>query len=282
MKWVTAEQGTPEWHAARLGCLTASRMVDEGTTSFTRIPLVPIYTNRVGFMEGTPPFQSAAELNLRHWRSTSEQTMSLTYHRNPIICAIGVNSDTALRVGPAQLFMSPNPDASFHYLEMTGKALEAGREDLKGIEAAINTAAATLRVERAGQVTATAAAIDSEETCAGLKAIAHGIKDSIEELFRHFAEMSGLPREKAGTILINTDFGAPKGTPQGLTVLQTLNVSGQLSTDALLRELAYRGELSPEFDNDMNAEELAIEAATMPDMTTPPEMPVMPAGPAAQ
>ena len=28
MKWVTAEQGTPEWHAARLGCLTASRMAD--------------------------------------------------------------------------------------------------------------------------------------------------------------------------------------------------------------------------------------------------------------
>ena len=133
------------------------------------------------------------------------------------------------------------------------------------ILSAIETVGAMLRVERAGQVTATAAAIDSEETNASLKAVALGIKDSIEELFQHFARILGLGEDAGGEVVVNTDFGAPRGTDAGLNTLAALNMAGKLSDLRMLAELQSRGELSPDFDHEKNADELTLEVEAMPN-----------------
>jgi len=238
-------------------------LVDSGVTSFTRIPLVPVYTNRTGYMVGTPPFQHVAELNLRHWRLTSEQTFTCSMQSFAMLGASGVSTDSVIEVGPCKKLFSKSPESKFYYVEPTGKGAEIGRIELKSIEAAIETVGAMLRVERAGQVTATAAAIDSEETNASLKAVALGIKDSIEELFGHFARILGLGEDAGGEVVVNTDFGAPRGTDAGLNTLAALNMAGKLSDLRMLAELQYRGELSPDFDHEKNQAELATEAETM-------------------
>ena len=245
--------------------------VEEGFTSFKRIPLVPIYTNRTSYLEGSPPFQHVAELNLRHWRLTSEQTFTCSMQSFAMLGGSGVNPDSNVEVGPCKKLFSKSPESKFYYVEPTGKGAEIGRIELKAIEQAIETVGAMLRVERAGQVTATAAAIDSEETNAGLKAVALGIKDSIEELFMHFGRMLGLGEDAGGEVVVNTDFGAPRGTDAGLNTLAALNMAGKLSDLRMLAELQYRGELSPDFDHTKNADELTVEADAMPVM--PPAMP---------
>ena len=246
--------------------------VEEGFTSFTRIPLVPIYTNRTAYLEGLPPFQHVAELNLRHWRLTSEQTFTCSMQSFAMLGGSGVNPDSSVEVGPCKKLFSKSPESKFYYVEPTGKGAEIGRIELKAIEQAIETVGAMLRVERAGQVTATAAAIDSEETNAGLKAVALGIKDSIEELFMHFGRMAGLGEDAGGEVVVNTDFGAPRGTDVGLNTLAALNMAGKLSDLRMLAELQYRGELSPDFDHTKNADELTLEAEAMPVMIPPPNV----------
>ena len=245
-------------------------LVDSGQTTFTRIPLIPIYTNRTGYMVGTPPFQHVAELNLRHWRLTSEQTFTCSMQSFAMLGGSGVNPDSVIEVGPCKKLFSKSPDSKFYYVEPTGKGAEIGRIELKAIESAIETVGAMLRVERAGQVTATAAAIDSEETNASLKAVALGIEDSIEELFQHFARILGLGDDAGGEVVVNTDFGAPRGTDAGLNTLAALNMAGKLSDLRMLAELQYRGELSPDFDHTKNADELTLEADAMPPAVMPP------------
>jgi len=61
--------------------------------------------------------------------------------------------------------------ADAKYLEHTGAGIKAGFDDLAAIEKRMEQASMTVRVENAGRVTATAAAINSEDANAGLKAI---------------------------------------------------------------------------------------------------------------
>jgi hypothetical protein len=247
-----AANGTTEW-----------RMIEEGLTTFKRIYIVPIYTNRTCFMQGLPPNQSIAELNLRHWRSTSEQINALSFQRFAMLSAVGVQDEDKIAIGPSKLLRSLNPDAKFGYIEPTGKGVEMGRLDLESIEKAIETASANLRIERGGQVTATAAAIDSTDSNAGLKAIALGIQDSIEQMFMYFAEMLGYGADAGGEVEVNTDFGERKGTDSGLQELTKGRAIGDVSRSQWLESMIWRGELPPDFDKDLNQEELDGEAPAM-------------------
>jgi hypothetical protein len=248
--------------------------VEKGLTSFRRIPLIPVYTNRVGYMEGSPPNQSIAELNLRHWRSSSEQNSALSFARFPIVTATGIDAESQIVIAPNKLLQSSNPDARFAIMEHTGKGIEAGANDLKSIEAAIETASATLRIERAGSVTATAAAIDSAENNAGLKAVAAGIGDSIEEMFGIFASILGMEGDVGGEVKVNDDFGEAKGTPGGLQELGKLRAIGDLSRNQTFNIMKWRGELPSDFDSDINEEELSAEGdrlGTIPATDTKPK-----------
>lgn len=243
-------------------------MIEDGATTLKRIALVPIYTNRCGFMEGQPPNQAIAELNLRHWRSTSEQINALSFQRFAMLSATGVGVDDTIEVGPSKVLKSTNPNAKFDYVEPTGKGVEMGSKDLESIEKQIETASAQLRIERGGQVTATAAAIDSAEGNAGLKAVANGIKDSVEQLFMLFAEMLNLGDDAGGEVTVNTDFGQAKGTPQGLQEIVKLRANGDISRKKTLEVMKWRGEIAEDFDADTNEEELQDEGPAL-GMITP-------------
>lgn len=242
--------------------------VEEGATTFKGIYLVPFYTNRVGFMEGLPPFQNIAESNLEHWQWKSEHAHALSMCCFGMYTAAGVPDDFKMEVGPAKCQVSNNPDTKFGVLETTGTGVTLAADTLKAIESRIETAGVNLRVENAGQVTATAAAIDSEDTTAGLKAVAIGFSDSIELLFQYFAEMMGQDKANAGEASVNTDFGAAKGTQTGLQELSKGRALGDLSRKGWIEQLKWRGEIDPDFDIDQNDEELQDEGPAMGTITT--------------
>lgn len=243
-------------------------LVDEGATTFKEIYLVPYYTNRTGFMLGAPPFQNIAESNLEHFQLKSDYQAALEMCNFSMYFATGVQAVDGgayvVKVGPRQSLSSPQPEAKFGVLETTGVGVGLTLAAIAAVEARIECAGVNLRVENAGNVTATAAAIDSEDTNCALKAIAKGFGDSTERLFEIFAEMQGLDKADAGEACFNDDFGTAKGTPQGLTSLDKARALGDISREAYLRELVRRGELSEDFDCMADAELLASEA---PDMS---------------
>lgn len=236
---------------------------EEVATAMKRIALVPIYTNRVGYMEGEPPFQATAELNLDHWRVKSEQKNALTMNCFEMLSATGVDEDWVAKVGPAQVQRASNPDAKFAYLSPTGKGVELAGQYLKDIEAQIESAGASLRVENAGNVSATAAALDSEEGIAAIKAIAEAGGDALELAVGYMAELMALPLDVTGDIELSVGGGARKGTDAGLQELGKARLSGDISRKAYLTELIRRDELSENFDMDENEDELTQDGPSL-------------------
>ena len=262
--WYREPTGLVRWELYRQNAKGEWSLFEEGATTFKGIYLVPFYTNRAGFMEGFPPFQNIAESNLEHWQWKSEHAHALSMQCFGMLTAVGVDDQSEIQVGPAKVLRSSNPDAKFAYTETTGTGVTLAADTLKAIESRIETAGVNLRVENAGQVTATAAAIDSEDTHAGLKAVAIGFSDSIELLFSYFAEIMGI--EDTAEVAVNTDFGAAKGTQAGLTELTKGRALGDISRRAWIDQLKWRGEIDPEFDADLNEEELSAEGPALSTM----------------
>lgn len=247
------------WELYRQGEKKEWIMVQEGATTFKGIYLVPFYTNRVGFMEGLPPFQNTAESNLEHWQWKSEHAHALSMCCFGMYWATGVPDGWAFPVGPAKAHVSSNPDAKFGVLETTGTGVTLAENSLKAIEARIESAGVNLRVENAGQVTATAAALDSEEANAALKAVAAGFSDSIELLFQYFAEMLNLDAGNAGEAHVNDDFGQRHGTDAGLQEITKGRALSDISRKAWLDIMKWRGEIPEYFNAEEDAERLQAE-----------------------
>lgn len=261
--WYRESTGLVRWELYRQNEKQEWYLFEEGATTFKGIYLVPFYTNRSGFMEGLPPFQNIAESNLEHWQWKSEHAHSLSMCCFGMYTAVGVPDEFKMEVGPAKCLRSSSSDTKFGVLETTGTGVTLAAETLKAIESRIDATSVNLRVENAGQVTATAAAIDSDETNAGLKAVAQGFSDSIGLLLQYFAEMMNVAPAQAGTAVVNDDFGAAKGTQAGLQELTKARAVGDLSRNQYLDTLIWRGELSPEFDKGLNEEELQAEGPAL-------------------
>lgn len=264
--WYREPTGLVRWELYRQGEKKEWYLFQQGATTFKGIYLVPFYANRAGFMEGLPPFQNIAESNLEHWQWKSEHAHALSMQCFGMLTAVGVSEDSEIQVGPAKVLRSSNPDAKFAYTETTGTGVTLAADTLKAIESRIETAGVNLRVENAGQVTATAAAIDSEDTHAGLKAVAIGFSDSIELLFSYFAEMMGHDTGNAGTAAVNTDFGQAKASQAGLQELSKGRALGDLSRKGWIEQLKWRGEIDPDFDIDLNDAELQDEGPALSTM----------------
>lgn len=251
--WIRESTGLVRWELWREKEDKADKdefyKFDEGATTFKAIYLVPFYTNRTGFMLGAPPFQNIAESTLEHFQLKSDYQAALIMCNFATRWATGVPDDFKMTAAANQYLSASDPDAKFGMLETTGKGVTLTLDAIKAVEARIESAGVDLRVENSkGDVTATAANIDSEETNCGIKAIAGGFGDSCELLFQYFSEIMGGDVNNAGDVTFNSDFGGAKGTQAGLTSLDKARALGDISKEAYLLELVRRGELVETFD----------------------------------
>lgn len=233
------------------------RLEDEGNTSLSYIPLVPVYINRAGFCEGKPPLATLAELNKEHWVSSSEQRYALTFSRFAMLFVAGAETEGGFTpvIGPNKSICLPQGGTA-GFIEPGGTGIAAGQADLEAIEKRMGKAGMEVRVEDAGQVTATAAAIDSHETNAALRAVAQGLEDALETALQISADYLNLG--SAGDVEVYKDFAAP--APEGGALeLTSLRNSGVLSLPTLWHELKRRRVLSDEFDLDTELQLLEIE-----------------------
>jgi hypothetical protein len=105
----------------------------EYTYDLPFIPLVTFYADRQGSWSASRRSRPGRPEH-RHWQSTLDQTAVLTVARFPILASRGAISDDELTVGPNQWLQLPGPAGRFYYVEHTGKAIAAGRNDLLDLE----------------------------------------------------------------------------------------------------------------------------------------------------
>lgn len=151
-----------------------------------RIPFVPLYGNKNGYFIGRPVYQDVAELNVRHWQSYSDQSNLLHYARFPILFASGIDSRDAngkpvqIEIGANTVLRTDNPNAELKFVEHTGKAVDAGWDDIDRLEETMSVFGPSVSISNTGgSTTATEWVIRAS----ALNSTLYSLADQIEAAF---------------------------------------------------------------------------------------------------
>jgi hypothetical protein len=251
------------------GNKTAWVQVDGGVMDIDEIPLVTFYTDRQGFMCGKPPLTDLAYLNVAHWQSSSDQRNVLTVSRFPMLAASGATDDGdegQTQVGPHSFLYMPDPQGKFYYVEHSGKAIEAGRNDLKDLEEQMAGYGAEFMRKRPANEAASSRYLESAESLSTLQVWVLDFKDALENMLRLTGRWLGLEGDSGGSIVLETDdIGMSEADGKHLDALDKARARREISRAAYLYELKRRGVLSEDFDIEEDAELLEDEAPS-PDL----------------
>lgn len=219
---------------------------DKGAMGLDDIPLV---TASVGApMQGwvRPPLMDLAWLNLAHWQSASDQRHILHIARVPILFARAMGGyDRPLEIGPNRLIMADDPAADIKFVEHSGAAIEAGRQDLIDLEDKMAVMGLELLTPRQHHPTATGRAIDQAHDRAMLGAVLGALKDSLNAILRLLAAWSDIPLSDAGRVILPPPPIAFEQKAREAELLLKARQSGDLEKTDFLQEIERRGIFSP-------------------------------------
>lgn len=228
-----------------------------------RITVRPFYATRTGFWQAEPPLEDLADLNVAHWQSSSDQRNILHFARVPLLHATGRDEDEGPLVASAgTATTSRDPAARLEWVEHSGAAIGAGREDLKDLEFQMQVQGLQLLVAR--QETATGAALDAAKETSALAMMADALQDCLEGALQDMAEYAGEPGADV-SVAVNKDFGVmPMGAQEMQAMLMAVN-TGNMSRETFLREMTRRGMLRADLDPLDEAERIEAEGGGLSD-----------------
>lgn len=261
------------------------------------IPMITFYANRQGFLLGKSPLQDLAELNRRHWNSQSDQDNILTVSRFPILAASGVasidggdslsgdpqpGSDFSGRtkgtvIGPYNVLVSEEVGSKYYYVEHKGTAIKSGQESLELLEAKMAAYGSEFLKKSPDRQTATARAMDSQESVSPLQAITLNFIDAMQSALALTAKWMNLSSDEGkvdekfhgGTVTIVTDFGPEEATMVDQKLLHEMQKARVISGKTMRKEAKRRGVLADDFDEAENKKELQEEALDMEQTQIP-------------
>jgi len=219
---------------------------DEGLTSLDYIPLVPIYGKKIGFFGGVSPLQNLANLNRAHWQSLSDQ-MNITHvARVPILFGPGFNEGDSLAVGAKSAILGPN-ESELMYVEHTGKAIEAGMNELRDLEDRMMLESLEM-LNTNSSYTAKEKSLDISDINCSLQDLAIKLQRMIERVNNIMCDWDGI--ERSGKVVVNTDFGLQLRDGSESNILLKMRQNKSISINTFHKEMKRRGILSPDFDSE--------------------------------
>lgn len=214
-----------------------------GKTSTKNIPFVPVYGNRLGFMQARPALLELAYMNVEHWQSKSDQQTITHIARVPILFA-KMLGDNAITVGAASAVKGEQPESDLKFVEHGGAAIEAGRLSILDLEDRMRQAGAELLVNKPGNKTEIATESDNEQGSCALAKVAENIEDAADQALQFMAEYIG--EADGGSITLFKDFGAKSLAEASAELLLKMGVAGKLSDETLHAEMQRRGIIGPD------------------------------------
>jgi hypothetical protein len=237
-----------------------------GATTLQEIPVVPVYTGRTGFMGGLPPMLDLAWKNVEHWQSASDQRHILHVSRVPILFGSGFDSDSSLAASPNSAILGPT-GSTLVYVEHSGKAIEAGRQDLVDLKDEMQRMAGKIINEKVMK-TATESGVESTQAMSRIQAWALGLQHALDLAMEFTAKWA---KRDVGTVRVNTDVDTAKPDAQFLTEVRNAVVSGLLSKETYLQILQDAEVLPDGFDIQDELDRLSIQAPA--PVEVPPRTP---------
>lgn len=227
---------------------------ESGTMAAQEIPLTPVYFKRCGFFEGEPPLADLAELNLAHWQSSSDQRNILHVARVPILFGSGWDEKDTLTIGAGTFARATAPDSKLVYVEHSGAAIDAGRNDLKDLESQMQAMGLQLLINKPA-ATATGEIRDDAKENSALFMMADALEDALEAALAGMGAYIG--QAEGGSVNVNKEFGGISVGAVDQNTLLTMCERGLITHETLLREMQRRNVLADDFDPEDEAAKLS-------------------------
>ncbi|PRC92665.1 DUF4055 domain-containing protein [Solimicrobium silvestre] len=272
-KWATFRKGTDgEWAKFDSGAV-----MQKAGVPLNFIPLVTYYGKRTGFMTADLPLGDLADLNIKHWQSTSDQDSILHTARVPILAVFGDDRDEdnskPVVIGAGSIFNLPlGADAKF--VEHTGAAIGAGRQSLQDLEAQMRLIGAELLIDATGDVSATQAALDTAQQQSKLSAMVQNLEDTLDQVTDIMSAWAGITND--GDITIFKDFAKASVTGQTEIMLTNATTLNLISPETWFSEMKRRGVIDPDALWADEQERLSLHAPMLPNIP-PAVVPPVPA-----
>lgn len=237
-------------------------LFEQGATSLSYVPFVPVYGDRTGFMTAKPPLIEMAHLNVQHWQSQSDQQTILHVARVPILAVIGVEDDKwSMTVGASEAVKLPL-NSSMMYVEHTGAAIEAGRSSLKDLEESMRQAGAELLlVNQTAQKTATEIAADNAVGMCALQRISQNLEDSLDAALQVTADW--IKAGNGGHVEIFDDYAAATLADASAQLVLSAQQGGLITKATAIKELQRRGTLSGDIDSETEFDAVQAEGPAL-------------------
>lgn len=231
-------------------------VVDEGIMDrFTSIPLVPVYTEKKGFMCAAPPLQDLADIQLLHYNAQSDYQWILHMTQVPMLLLKGYkppqdqegNKQEFVISSNATIDVDENGDAS--WIKTDSGAVAAGRTNIKDIEEQTVALGYKPLMSRTGNITATSSAIDEATANSDVKSWARSLEMALEQGFRimqMLVDDTGEPID----VMVNQEFTTPFRDANDVDNLITLWRAGVLTAAQFADELKRRDVIRQSLDSD--------------------------------
>jgi hypothetical protein len=213
-----------------------------GDGKIKEVPLVTLYTNRMGMLLSTPLLIDLAYINLAHYRAQADrlhsihiaamQQLILEAHENSKFLIAGVNY--ALRLDPGN---------KAYYLQTDAAAYLAQKELLEDLEQQMATLGVTKLVgQKMVAESEGAKRLDQAQANSTLSLISQELERCLNKMFQLAGLYAGKP---APQIILDRDFDFSTLLGQDVSVIGTLHKEGQLPTKEFVQILKY-GEILPD------------------------------------
>lgn len=238
-----------------------------GPVTMAEIPVACFAPGRTGFMAALPPLEDLAWLNVQHWQSSSDQRHVLHVARVPLL---GADKDVR-DVKGGKIEVSPNGlivgFENLRYIEHTGAAISAGRQDLLDLQEQMRTVAGKVLTRQAGgDKSATEASLESQDGGSKLRQWAWSFQDCLEECLRLMA--AWIKEPQGGSVTVAMDWDDLPDPAMFQTILQARQ-AGELSRESWLWNAQRFGALPPGRTLDQEQAALDSEGPSSFGNTTP-------------
>lgn len=259
-----------EWETYRyVDADKAWKVHKQGTNSLGVVPISTAYFARTGFMTAEPPHVELAWLNVAHWCTSSDQNHILRFQRFGILFSKGFtkkeNGDDAV-IGPARWVHSESASADMKVVEGSGAAISAGRQDILDVEARMEVMRLQPLMERVGDATATARAIDESSAQNDVQAWIRQLESALLSALGFAHKWVGSEQPKDQAVDIFSEFGLSQRAGDDIKNLLAMRMANEITHRTFLTEIRRRALLSDSVD--IEKELLELEGTNTTDGNT--------------
>lgn len=242
------------------------------------IPFAFIYIGeKTGPGRARIPLEDLAFTNIAHTQVRSDHRHSLHVASVPILVFVGASvpktvneedgSETEQKIGPNDAIETPL-EGDVKYVEHSGQALAASRNELKDLEAiAATQGLAMLTNETRMAETEEAKKIDKAQQDATLGSAARALEDAIEALLAFHAQY--LKKDSGGSALVNKDFLNLAMDATMIGALSSLVAADQLDLETMWDLLIKGGVLPDDFNKKSVLKIINDKIALTPTLSLP-------------